>query len=183
MTNHKRCTSLRWFGRNRLNPHLVPLCSLFKKKRQEENKFTFNVSKCGKIFDKLLKNDNIKINHIIPSADKLKRRAYCKWHNSFSHATNDCNVFCRQVQSAINEGRLAFQEMQVDTQPFPINTIHVACEKVLVRPETADKSKSKDIIIDDPRTSNISQKEDAQKALDNKTNKSGSTEGQTQLRS
>jgi hypothetical protein len=77
---------------------------------------------------------------------------------------------------------LAFQEMQVDTQPFSINTIDVACEKVLVRPEMADKSKSKDIIIDDPRTSNITQKEDARKALDNKTNKSESAGGQTQLR-
>jgi hypothetical protein len=70
----------------------------------------------------------------------------------------------------------------VDTQPFSINTIDVACEKVLVRPEMADKSKSKDIIIDDPRTSNITQKEDARKALDNKTNKSESAGGQTQLR-
>jgi hypothetical protein len=86
-----------------------------QKKRQEEVKFTFNVGKCDKIFDELLKNGNIKINHIVPSADELKRRAYCKWHNSFSHATNDCNVFRRQIQSAINEGRLKFQEMQVDT--------------------------------------------------------------------
>jgi hypothetical protein len=131
----------------------------------------------------LLKNGNIKLTHTIPPIDELKRRAYCKWHNSFSHATNDCNVFRRQVQSAINEGRLAFQEMQVDTQPFPVNTIDVACEKVLVRPEMADKSKSKDIITDDPRTSNMSQKENARKAMDNKTNKSGSAGGQTQLRS
>jgi hypothetical protein len=82
-----------------------------QKKQQEEIKFTFNVSKCGKIFDELLKNGNIKINHIVPSADELKRRAYCKWHNSFSLATNDCNVFRRQIQSAINELRLKFQEM------------------------------------------------------------------------
>jgi hypothetical protein len=75
-----------------------------QKKQQEEVKFTFNVGKCDKIFDELLKNGNIKINHTVPSADELKRRAYCKWHNSFSHATNDCNVFCRQIQSAINEG-------------------------------------------------------------------------------
>jgi uncharacterized protein YozE (UPF0346 family) len=61
--------------------------------RQEEVKFTFNVSKCDKIFDELLKNGNIKLTHIIPPPDELKRRAYCKWHNSFSHATNDCNVF------------------------------------------------------------------------------------------
>jgi hypothetical protein len=124
-----------------------------------------------------------KVPNTIPPIDELKRRAYCKWHNSFSHATNDCNVFRRQVQSAINEGQLAFQEMQVDTQPFPVNTIDVACEKVLVRPEMADKSKSKDIITDDPRTSNMSQKENARKAMDNKTNKSGSAGGQTQLRS
>jgi hypothetical protein len=64
-----------------------------QKKRQEEIKFTFNVGRCDKIFDELLKNGNIKIDYIVPPADELKCRAYCKWHNSFSHATNDCNVF------------------------------------------------------------------------------------------
>jgi hypothetical protein len=49
-----------------------------QKNRQEEVKFTFNVGKCDKIFDELLKNGNIKINHIVPSADELKHRAYCK---------------------------------------------------------------------------------------------------------
>ena len=78
---------------------------------------------------------------------------------------------------------MAFQEMQVDTQPFPVNTIDVACEKILVRPEMADKSKSKDIIIDDPRTSNISQKEIARKAPDFLALSSGGTGGQAQLMS
>jgi hypothetical protein len=41
------------------------------------------------------------------------------------------------------------------TQPFPINTIDIACKKILVRPEMADKGKSKDIIIGNPRMSNI----------------------------
>jgi hypothetical protein len=41
----------------------------------------------------------------------------------------------------------------------------------------ADKSKSKDIIIDDPRTSNISQKEIARKAPDDKAKTSGGTGG------
>jgi hypothetical protein len=86
-----------------------------QKNWQEEIKFTFNVAKCDKIFDVLLKNGNIKLTHTIPPIDELKRRAYCKWRNSFSHATNDCNVFRRQVQSTIDEGRLAFQEMQVNT--------------------------------------------------------------------
>jgi hypothetical protein len=37
---------------------------LVQKKRQEEIKFTFNVGKCDKIFDELLKNGNIKIDYI-----------------------------------------------------------------------------------------------------------------------
>jgi hypothetical protein len=93
------------------------------KETQEEVKFIFNVGKCDKIFDELLKNDNIKINHTVPPVDELKCRTYCKWHNSFSHATNDCNVFRRQIQLDINEGRLKFKEMQVDNEPFPINMI------------------------------------------------------------
>jgi hypothetical protein len=46
-----------------------------QKNRQEEVKFTFNVAKCDKIFDKLLKNDNIKLTHVIPPMDELKRPA------------------------------------------------------------------------------------------------------------
>jgi hypothetical protein len=154
-----------------------------RKNRQEEIKFNFNGAKCDRTFDELLKNGNIKLTHTIPLIDELKRHAYCKWHNSFSHATNDCNVFRRQIQSAINEGWLAFQEMQVDTQPFPVNTIELTCKKVLVRPEVADKGKGKNIVIGDCRTSNISQEVIARKAPDRNTNKSGDARGQAQLSS
>jgi hypothetical protein len=41
---------------------------------------------------------------------------------------------------------LSIQEMQVDTQPFPINTIELAGKRVLVRLEVADKGKVKYII-------------------------------------
>jgi hypothetical protein len=63
--------------------------------------------------------------HTMPPLDEIKRHAYCKFHNSYSHATNDCNVFCHQIQSVINEGRLMLHEMQVDKQPFPINTMEL----------------------------------------------------------
>jgi hypothetical protein len=63
------------------------------------------------------------------------------------------------MQSTINEDRLAFQEMQVDTQLFHVNTIEPTSKKVLVRPEVANKGKDKNIIIGDLRTSNISQEE------------------------
>jgi hypothetical protein len=81
-------------------------------------KFTFDPAKCDRIFDELLKFGYIKLSHTFPSIEELKRRAYCKWHNSFSHVTNDCNVFHRQVQSALNEGRLSLTEMEVDKVPF-----------------------------------------------------------------
>jgi hypothetical protein len=32
---------------------------------------------------------------MVPLIGQMKRRAYCKWHGSFLHNTNDCNVFCR----------------------------------------------------------------------------------------
>ena len=86
-------------------------------------KFTFNIAKCDRIFDALLQAKIIRISHTLPPFEELKRLAYCKYHNSFSHATNDCNVFRRQIQSAINDGRLNFSEMQVDKQPFPMNTM------------------------------------------------------------
>jgi hypothetical protein len=54
---------------------------------------TFVVLKCDKIFDELLNIKKIKLSHTIPPIEDLKKRAYCKWHNSHSHDTNDCNVF------------------------------------------------------------------------------------------
>ena len=42
---------------------------------------------------------------------------------------------------------MKFQEMQVDTEPFPMNMIDFKGKKVLVRPNTADKDKGKEIII------------------------------------
>jgi hypothetical protein len=59
------------------------------KGRQEELRFNFDVFKCDRIFDELLKLGNIKISHIMPPLDEIKRRAYCKYHHSYSHANND----------------------------------------------------------------------------------------------
>ncbi|TKC12036.1 hypothetical protein FA727_23640, partial [Robertmurraya kyonggiensis] len=123
------------------------------KNRQEDIKFTFDVSKCDRIFDELHKFGYIKISHVIPPTEELRKRAYCKFHNSFSHATNDCNVFRRQVQSAINESRLKFHEMQVDETPFPVNTMELQQPKVLVRPHQAESTKGKNVVIGEERPS------------------------------
>jgi hypothetical protein len=74
------------------------VCSNLKpasKSRQDEMCYTFDVTKCDRIFDYLLQEKQIKLpsGYVIPSSEQLKKHAYCKWYNSYSHATNDCNIF------------------------------------------------------------------------------------------
>jgi hypothetical protein len=120
---------------------------------QEEIKFTFDVAKCDKIFDELHKASCIKMSQTIPPLDELKWKDYYKWHNSFSLATNDCNVFHRQVQLAINEGQLSLKEVQVDKNPFSVNTIDLQNSKVLIRPEQAEAAKGKNVVIGEKHSS------------------------------
>jgi hypothetical protein len=91
----------------------------------------------------------------LPPPDEIKKRAYCKFHHSYSHATNDCNSFRRQIQSTINEGHLVLHKMLVDQHPFPINafmnTLELLNPKVLIRPNQADKAKGKNIVIGEQR--------------------------------
>jgi hypothetical protein len=92
--NREVCLAkIKWPAKNKL----VTCLSLkpFHKNRGEEMKFTFDFSKCDQTFDELMKFSYIRINYTLPLTDELKRRAYCKYHNSFFHATNDCNVFHR----------------------------------------------------------------------------------------
>ena len=44
-----------------------------QKNRKEEMKFTFDVSKCDRIFDELLRLGHINITHLIPPLEELKR--------------------------------------------------------------------------------------------------------------
>jgi hypothetical protein len=90
--------------------------------------------------------------HVIPSPEQLKKHAYFKWHNSNSHATNDCNIFHRWVQSDINEGRFKFAKnpkMKLDKDPFMVNMnmVELDGKKVLVRPSQAESTKGKEVVI------------------------------------
>jgi hypothetical protein len=96
----------------------------------------------------------------------------------FFHNTNDCNIFCRQIQSAVDEGRLRFQEMKIDRQHVPIDILGLVDKKVLVRPCSADKAKGKNIIMRDPRAPNLSHGEVTRKAPDRrKANKTRGIRG------
>jgi hypothetical protein len=122
-----------WLSKD--TPHTCASLKLVHINRQDEMKFTYDVGKCYKIFDELLRIGKIKLSHAIPPIDDLKKRAYYKWHNSYSQATNDCNVFWRQIQSANNGGQLCLKKMQVDNNPFPVNALDLQGAKVLVWPE------------------------------------------------
>jgi hypothetical protein len=84
-------------------------------------------------------------------------------------------VFRRQIQSAINEGRLKLQEMQVDTEPFSMNMIDFEGKKVLVRPNTADKGKGKETIIGNAKEANGDRKVSCRKVVAEKTPDGGET--------
>ena len=87
------------------------------------------------------------MSHAIPTLEELKRRAYCNWHNSSSHATNDCNVFRRKIQSAVNEGRLVVPQMQIDNNHFPVHAVEIPNPKILIRPNQAESTKGKNVVI------------------------------------
>ena len=59
-------------------------CSLKPIHKDRQERFTFDVSKCERLFDELYKNGYIKMSHVIPPLEELKRRAYCKFHNNLS---------------------------------------------------------------------------------------------------
>src|SRR5664279_3718051 len=117
---------------NKAKPYICDDLKPIRKNRDDEFKCSFDVGKCDRIFDALLKDKVIKISHVIPSSDELRRWAYCKYQHSFFHATNDCNVFRRQIQSALNDGRLSFAGMAIDQQPFPMNALDLDGKKVTI---------------------------------------------------
>ena len=116
--------------------------------QKEPEKFTFNVTKADRIFDLLLQEGQIKLspNHVIPSAEELKKIRYCKWHNATSHSTNECKVFRQQLQSAIEFGRIKFdgsktqKSMKIDQHPFPTNMLDAKGKTKVLTSEVAEKT-------------------------------------------
>src|SRR6185503_5384482 len=143
------CMLLSLLGHLKLNHLLVLLLSQFRKIGKMNDLLLMYPSARG-----YLMIGYVKMSHTLPPLEELKRRAYCKFHNTFSHATNDCNVLRRQIQSAINEGRLVIPQMQVDQNPFPAHThvLELSNPKVLIRPNQAESTKGKNIIIGEERS-------------------------------
>ncbi|XP_065877525.1 uncharacterized protein [Euphorbia lathyris] len=105
--------------------------------------FSFDVSKSDALFDFLLKEKFITLpaGHKLPTKEEIKGKTYCKYHDSWNHATNNCWGFKNAVQERINKGILKFPEkkeaMLVDEDPFPpvvtMNMVAVDMRDVLNR--------------------------------------------------
>ena len=120
--------------------------------QKEPEKFAFDITKADRIFDFLLQEGQIKLspNHVIPSAEELKKIKHCKWHNATSHNTNKCKVFRQQLQSAIESGRIKFDSsktqkpMKIDQHPFPTNMLDAKSKTKVLTSEVAEKNASVD---------------------------------------
>jgi len=121
--------------------------------QKELEKFVFDITKVDRIFDFLLLEGQTKLstNHVIPMVEELKKIKYCKWHNATSHSTNECKVFRQQLQSAIEYGRIKFDNskaqrpMKIDQHPFPINVLDAKGKTKVLTSETAEKNTSVDL--------------------------------------
>ena len=52
---------------------------------------------------------------------------------------------------AINDGQLNFAKMQVDKQPFPMNTMDLEGKKMLIRPSIAESANKDNVVVGEPR--------------------------------
>jgi hypothetical protein len=95
----------------------------------------------------LLEKVQIKLigNHRIPSAEELKKKRYCKYHNSNTHNTNDCKVLRDIIQQAINKGRIGLEKtksgMGIEGHPFPMNMVDSSFPRGKFRVLTSDRAK------------------------------------------
>jgi hypothetical protein len=147
-----RCVA-EWVGAN-LTPFVCSaLNSIVQNYRQNKIRYTFDISNCDQIFDILVLEKRIRIlaDRVISPSKELGKCAYCKWHDSFSHSICDCNVFHRQLQSAIDEGRLKFRDHlntgggghASHSQILPKDVINLEGKKILVRPSQSRQPKVK----------------------------------------
>jgi hypothetical protein len=110
-----------------------PVSCKWVKQQGPAKGFDFNVSKVEQIFDLLLKEKQLKLPKgcKFPTAQELQGRSYCKWHHSLTHNTSDYKELHRQIQLAIEQGRLILGQyaMKVDTQPFPSVNMVEGCDR------------------------------------------------------
>ncbi|KAH7840241.1 hypothetical protein Vadar_014620 [Vaccinium darrowii] len=88
--------------------------------------YSFDITKVEVIFDQLVADKMIKfpLGHKLPSPEELKGKKHYKYHNSWSHSTNNCMVLRNDIQDKIERGEFKFEAKEgnkilgVDKNPF-----------------------------------------------------------------
>lgn len=80
--------------------------------------YTFDVTKCDKIFDLLVADGQT----VVPKGTKVSliehrnKKGFCKFHNFLVYNTSQCVLFRDLVQITLKDGRLKFPDKQ---KPHP----------------------------------------------------------------
>lgn len=103
--------------------------------------YSFDVSKCGEIFDLLVKDGQILVppGAKLPPLEQRQKRGFCRYHNYLGHSNSKCVIFRDLVQKSLQEGRPEFssrrikidadplrQEEALFVDPVEINMVHIA---------------------------------------------------------
>lgn len=58
--------------------------------------------------------------HKIPKEEEIKGKPYCKWHDKWTHSTNNCVNLRNLIQDYLDKGlfRIADRPMGIETSPF-----------------------------------------------------------------
>lgn len=83
-----------------------------KNKKFVAKTYTFNMTKCDKIFVLLVTNGPITVPQGLktPPVEQRQKRGFCKYHNFLGHKTSQCVLFRDLVHKALYNGRLQFGE-------------------------------------------------------------------------
>ena len=119
-------------GKPYTRPTLILAKGKEKVKTKEKEAYMFDILKADQIFDFLVKDKQIKLleGHKLPPTDQIQNLKCCKWHNSYSHYTNNYIIFHNVIQKVLKEGMFKLADkkgadMTIDTNPFPATTINM----------------------------------------------------------
>lgn len=77
--------------------------------------YTFDVTKCVKIFDLLVADGQLLVppDAKVPPLEQRKKQGLCKYHNFLRHKTSQCFLSRDLIHNTLNEGRLKFAKAKL----------------------------------------------------------------------
>ncbi|CAL9018713.1 unnamed protein product [Prunus brigantina] len=127
---------------------------------REAKAYTFDLTRAEAIFDLLLTEKKVKLSfgHKIPKPEELKGKTFCKYHNSWSHNTNNCvdnkpfpppaiNMVNAQLRIGSREERRLTKEEERPAEPNPV--LCSRCEYEVDRSKTFEPPSSTATNFDD----------------------------------